>query len=109
MKPNMDSMVDELLQIKLAEEDQRESWKFPGKAEWGQVAKNMLAYGAGMGVGSGLGYALKKKVFSKLLPQMSDNMLNALGYGSGALAGLAGTAAFKRALKSTEEKRREQR
>lgn len=105
MMPSSDSFVDELLRIKLAEEAGR-PWKFPGKSEWGQVGKNMLAYGAGMGVGSGLGYALRKKVLQKLLPTMSPQLLTGLGYGGGALMGLAGTAALRQALKMTEAKRK---
>jgi hypothetical protein len=102
---NLNSMVDELILIKVAEEDQRKAWKFPSKAEWLQALKGAAIYGAGMGLGAAGGYALKHKVLTKALPRMNDNALNALSFGSSAVAGLVGTAAFKRYLKLIEEKR----
>lgn len=103
---SMDSMVDELLLIKVAEERARQPWRFPRGEEWKQVGKNLLAYGAGMGVGGGLGYALRKKVLPKFLPQMSNKALGALSFGGGALTSLAAAAALRRAAQLTEKKRR---
>ena len=108
MMPNIDSLVDELLLIKLAEEDGRKPWRFPSAGQWKQLGKGALVYGAGAGLGTGLGYALKRKVLSKLLPQMGNKALTALSYGSGALLGLGGAASLRQLMKGIEE-RREQR
>ena len=103
---SMDSMVDELLLIKVAEEEARQPWRLPRGEEWKQVGKNLLAYGAGMGVGGSIGYALRKKVLPRVLPQMGDKALAGLSFGGGALMGLGTAAAMRRAARLTEEKRR---
>jgi hypothetical protein len=113
MKPSVYALVDEL--AKIAEEqaaptkeepEKPRAWRFPSAAQWKEVGKSMAIYGAGMGLGSAGGYALRKKVLPKLYPNISDKALTALSMGGGALIGLGGGAAFKQMMRKADDARK---
>ena len=95
MMPSIASFTDELVKI---------AWEAPTKDELKDLARNVAIYGGGLAVGGGLGYAAREKVLPYLLQHMSPAQAKALTYGSGALAGLAGAAAMKKALTGLGQK-----
>lgn len=93
MIPSMKAMANELVLIKQA------AWQPPSKEELKTLAKNVGAWGVGLGIGSAGGYALRKKVLPHLTPHLGPKATTALLYGGGALAGLLTSEAFRRHLK----------
>ena len=89
MMPSMESFTDEM--VKIAGEGLT-------KDDLKTFAKHLAVYGGGLGIGSGLGYAVRKKVLPSLLPKMKPWQVTGLTIGSGALGGLASAAAMRRAL-----------
>jgi hypothetical protein len=104
MRPNMLSMVDELLLIKIAEEQERTGWKFPDSEEWKRLGLSALGVGAGAFIGAGLGAVARQKL-KQVLPQMSDRMLTGISLGGGALTGLGSTALLRKAYRWQKQKK----
>lgn len=94
MEPSMTSFADELVKI---------SWERPSSDELKDLAKNVGVYGAGLGVGGGLGYAARKKLLPYLLQHMGPKQVTALTVGTGALGGLAGARAISRVLSPKQD------
>ena len=89
MMPSMTAFADEMVKI---------AWERPTSDELKHLAKSVGVYGAGLGVGGGLGYAARKKLMPKLLKHMGPKQVTALTVGTGAMGGLLSAAAMKKAL-----------
>lgn len=101
MNIDFKSFADEMVLIKLAEEEDKPfRSKFPVLLK--TRAKSALKYGLGMGLGAGVGMLVEEKVLPKVLPGLTPAQGKALGAvvgGLGTLAGLAQWEAYREAAK----------
>jgi len=90
MDSMLGSMLNELELIKTAE------WEPPSKEEIKALLKDVGIWGTGLGIGTGLGYAVRKKLLPHLLKDVGPKASTALGLGAGALAGLTAGEFWRR-------------
>ena len=93
MTPSFRAFTEELFLIKSAEETA------PGEPEldkgklFKQMILNSLQYGAGFGLGSGVGWLTAEKLLPKTFEHLPGGARAAIGAGAGVLSGVSAIAA----------------
>jgi hypothetical protein len=106
MKPSFRAFTEELFLIKSSEEAAPAGQRLDRLKLFKQMLLNSLQYGAGFGLGSGVGWLTAEKLLPKTFANLSGGARTAIGAGAGVLAGL-GTMAAGEAMRHARQKENE--